>query len=174
MRENFFLQAIVEFYPDGIVIVDNDGFVVAANQSARHICTYLTPEGLQNDRVPTQIWRVCQTIFDNYTEFEDTPVMIDDRIDLKPAGYVRIRAQWFIPDATHPCVIITLEDTWKSARSRAIAEKRKYGLTEREMEVRLLRLVQCTYEMIAKQLHITVNTVKKHVKSINMKLDESV
>ncbi|MBD1910782.1 MULTISPECIES: helix-turn-helix transcriptional regulator [unclassified Leptolyngbya] len=174
MSENFFLQAIVESYPDGILIVNNHGLVVAVNQSARQICKHLDSDGLPESQVPPSIWRICRSLFENRDEFGDLPIIIEDRIDLLPVGYVRVRAQWFIPDATNPCIIVTLEDTLQNARSLVNAEKRKYGLTEREMEVQLLRQVQCTYESIAQQLHITVNTVKKHVKSINMKRSASL
>jgi len=170
MSENFFLQAVVESYPDGIVIVDNRGHVIAANQSARCICRYLAPEGLPDDRVPAQIWQICQALFQNQAELGDVSVIIDDRIHLQPIGCLRVRAQWLIPRETNPYIMVTLEDILQNARSKAIIERRKYGLTEREMEVRLLQLMECTYKTMAQQLHITVNTVKKHVKSIHLKL----
>lgn len=173
MSENFFLQAIVESYPDGILIVNDSGLVVAANQSARQICKYLEPDRSPESQVPPSIWRICRALLENRDELGDLPIVIDDRIDLLPVGYVRVRARWFIADATHPCIIVAMEDTLKNARSLVTAEKRRYGLTEREMEVQSLRKAECTYECIAKQLHITVNTVKKHIKNINLKRSAS-
>jgi DNA-binding CsgD family transcriptional regulator len=64
---------------------------------------------------------------------------------------------------------VTLEDRKQSTQKAAIAEAKKYDLTPREAEVWLLRRAHYSYKEIAAKLYITVNTVKKHLKSVYAK-----
>lgn len=169
MSENFLLQAIIECYPDGILIVGDRGQVIATNQSARHICQRLAPPGLPENQVPPPLWKLCQVMIQNRAELQDPAIMIDDQLALKPAGCIRVRVQWALGDGAKTRLMVTLEDTFLTAERQMQAERQKYGLTPREAEVWLLRRANCTYKAIASQLHITVDTVKKHMKSIYAK-----
>jgi DNA-binding CsgD family transcriptional regulator len=64
-----------------------------------------------------------------------------------------------------------LEDQHQVNKVRAIAEARKYGLTDREAQVWLLKRTGHSYKSIAAQLYIAEDTVKKHIKSIHAKRD---
>ena len=64
---------------------------------------------------------------------------------------------------------MTIEDCNQYNQSIAIADAKKYNLTDREMEVWLLRRANLSYREIANQLYITINTVKKHLKNIYVK-----
>ena len=47
-----------------------------------------------------------------------------------------------------------------------------YGLTEREGEVWMLRLQDYSYQEIADKLYLSINTVKKHMKTILAKQEQ--
>ncbi len=65
--------------------------------------------------------------------------------------------------------MLTLEDRHQAMRNMAIEESERYGLTPREKEVWVLHRMVLTYKQAASELHITPNTVKKHMKSIYVK-----
>lgn len=172
MSLNLVLQAVIEGFVDGILIVTDRGELVSANQLARQICQKLAADDLQLNRVPPAIWRICHSLVKNRPLFPDHRIVIDDVIETSSAYSVRIRVQWIRLDSfERPCLMVTLEDRLQTAQKIAIAEQERYGLTRREAEVWLLRQADCTYKAIAAQLHITVDTVKKHIKNIHAKRD---
>jgi len=171
MSENFLFQAILECYFDGILIADHNGEIVIANKTARQICQRIAPDRWMSDRLPPQLWNVCKVMLEYHADLADDRVTIDEQLDRDPAGHVRVRVQWMASQAPEGRLLVTLEDTLQAAESQAIAESRWFGLTQRETEVWLLRRANCTYRAIAKQLHITVDTVKKHIKNIHAKRD---
>jgi DNA-binding CsgD family transcriptional regulator len=61
---------------------------------------------------------------------------------------------------------VTLEDLTQVAQQLAIAAMHQYGLTPREAEVWQYRLQGYSYQQMAQELHISENTVKKHIKNI--------
>ena len=71
-------------------------------------------------------------------------------------------------------LLVTIEDCKQSSQSMAITDAHKYGLTDRETEVWLLRRANLSYKEIAAKLYITINTVKKHLKNIYAKQQEMV
>lgn len=162
-------QVLVESQIDGAMILTNTGELVVSNNNASQICHQLTHQLTQTlSRVPQQIWRCCQTLI------EDQLKLIEDEIKTDEAGAIRIRAWWLASgcaDQTH--LFVTLEDQHQSAEHRARAEARKYGLTDRETQVWLLKRAGCSYKAIAAELHIAEDTVKKHIKSIYAKRDAS-
>jgi len=62
-----------------------------------------------------------------------------------------------------------MEDQNLSKQMQAITDAKRYGLTPREAEVWSLHQAKLSYKEIAKNLYITVNTVKKHIKNIYSK-----
>ncbi|MEO0540804.1 MAG: LuxR C-terminal-related transcriptional regulator [Cyanobacteria bacterium P01_A01_bin.105] len=49
------------------------------------------------------------------------------------------------------------------------AEANRYGLTEREAEVWLLRQRHLSYQQIGQELFISPHTVKKHLRNVSAK-----
>lgn len=176
MNTNNLLQAVIEGFVDGILIVTSQGKLVCTNDCAREICSQFHQEqSVQHNQpvtnwIPSQIWHSCKTLIDNQEEFPDHFVVLEDEVHTRHAHQIRVRVQWMELDAADdPCLLITLEDKFQSAKRMAIAERQRYGLTAREFEVWLLRRADYTYKEIAAQLFIAVDTVKKHMKSIHAK-----
>lgn len=164
---NQVFQMLVENLIDGAMILTKTGELVVSNSNASQICHLFTHQLTQNlSRVPQQIWHCCQALIDNQINF------VDDEIKTDEAVAIRIRAWWLASGcADQPHLFVTLEDQHQAAEYRAQAEARKYGLTDRETQVWLLRRAGCSYKMIAANLHIAEDTVKKHIKSIHAKRD---
>jgi DNA-binding CsgD family transcriptional regulator len=68
-----------------------------------------------------------------------------------------------------PYLLVILEDRYQSTQNVAISEADRYGLTPREADVWLLRRTNHSFKDIAAELHISLNTVKKHMKNIQAK-----
>ncbi len=166
------LQGILEGMPDGIVIVSENGKVIQSNYLGRHLCEQLIDRPTPVDSVPRVIWRLCEALFDSRETFGDsqlTRFLIEEDLHINDAIAIRARARWLSHDPGNIQILVVLEDRLQTAQNRAIAEGQRYGLTNRESEVWQHRCVGCTYKQISQKLFITVDTVKKHVKSIHAK-----
>ncbi|MEM9448138.1 MAG: helix-turn-helix transcriptional regulator [Cyanobacteria bacterium P01_E01_bin.6] len=183
------LQGILESIPDGILIVSDTGKIIRSNRLGRRLCEQLIDRPTPLDSAPKLIWRLCKALLDSQETSVNDPSVndpIDSVDDLSvddPIDYalieediqtthgvtIRVRVQFCNHDSVDARILIILEDRFQTAHARAIAEGRRYGLTNREAEVWQYRCIGCTYKDISKKLFITVDTVKKHVKSIYAK-----
>jgi DNA-binding CsgD family transcriptional regulator len=163
------LRAVVESWIDGILILTEQGQWVEANTAAQHICEQLSQSQTQPSLVPDQIWKICQEFIQTRQLFPGQPTVLES--DLTVEGYVlRLRVRWFAVEETErPYLMVILEDRYQSNLNRAIAEVDQYHLSPREAEVWLLYRTNHTYKEIAQELYISLDTVKKHLKSIRNK-----
>jgi DNA-binding CsgD family transcriptional regulator len=174
-QQRCLLQAVIEGFVDGVLILTDRGEWVYANTQAFRICHQLSQGALQPNVVVQEIWRVCQSSSESCKLFPTKRVIIESEVTIDSSVTYRIRARWL--DLAHsdasgescPLLLVTLEDRYQSNENRAIADVRKYGLTSREAEVWVLRRAKYSYKEIATKLHITINTVKRHMKNIYAK-----
>jgi RNA polymerase sigma factor (sigma-70 family) len=83
---------------------------------------------------------------------------------------IHVRVQWLDWPATEDSyLVVLLDDPTQTAEATARLEALRYNLTPREREVWVLRQANQSYEAIAQALYISVNTVKRHLKSIYAK-----
>jgi DNA-binding CsgD family transcriptional regulator len=163
------LLGVMEGLLGGIILVTPEGQLLYANACAHHLWKTHLGQSL-GDRLPQRLWKVCQVLFDSQEEFSDLPITVEDEICHGQIPTLRIQAKWLTPRVTsQQCVVIILEDCLQCCQNLAIAERQKYGLTPREAEVWARQQARYSYKEIAKELHISVNTVKKHIKSIRAK-----
>ncbi|BAZ39233.1 LuxR family transcriptional regulator [Calothrix sp. NIES-4101] len=162
------LQAVIESFVDGILIITSEGELLHTNECAREMCWQLSPENKEN-AIPKEIWQVCESLIESRELFPNEKIFMELEVDNKSIK-LRIRARWLqIDDNENNYIIVTLEDCNQSSQNMAIRDAQKFGLTERETEVWLLRRANFSYREIAEQLYITINTVKKHLKNIYAK-----
>ena len=162
------LQAVTEGLVDGILILTPAGTPLYCNSHAQRLCQQLSSSSSQT--LPAEIWRTCEALIESRSLFPNQPIVLEDEIGDRKFPDIRVRVQWVeLTDTNEPCLLVMLEDRRQSLRSLAITESQKYGLTCRESEVWFRQRSNYTYEEIATELHITVNTVKKHIKSIRAK-----
>lgn len=166
------LQGVLESLIDGIMILNDQGELLFANGCAERICRQLTENLSRCNAVPRQVWRSCQALINGREEFPTEPIVIEDEIKTNEDTAIRLRARWFeLNNTERPCLLVALEDQQQSAQYKAMAEAQKYGLTDRETQVWVLKRAGYTYKAIAAKLHIAEDTVKKHIKSIHSKRD---
>jgi DNA-binding CsgD family transcriptional regulator len=164
------LRGVLESLMDGILILTDRGRLVDANSDALRLCRHLMPNATVSSEIPQQIWHICEALIESRELFPGRSITIEDEIIVGKSDVIRIRARWIeLDNSDRPHVLVMLEDRHQSLKNIAIAEARKYGLTSREAEVWLLRRANRTYKAIAAELHIAIDTVKKHLKSIHAK-----
>ncbi|MDY6899780.1 MAG: LuxR C-terminal-related transcriptional regulator [Cyanobacteriota bacterium] len=168
----YLMQAVIESFVDGIFIVTTQGELIHANERARFICQEFSA-AINQGRLPDEIQRVCQSLSESRQLFPNQKISLESEINTESQAKIRIRARWLQVDETNDdYVIVTLEDREQTNQSIAISEAKKYALTERESQVWLLRRANYSYQEIAEELYITINTVKKHLKNIYAKQQE--
>lgn len=166
----YLLQAVIESFVDGILILTTQGELLHANECARRICRKLISAENSVNAIPEEIWSVCQSLMESRKLFPDQKISIESEIETDKSVKLRLRVRWLQLCASNDSVLlVTLEDCNQSSQNIAIADAKKYGLTDREAEVWLLRRGNLSYKEIADKLFITINTVKKHLKNIYAK-----
>lgn len=162
-----FLQAVLEGFVDGILVLTDQQEVMYANATADSICTQLDKEKITP--LPKELQQVCTALVESKDLYGDRPLMIESDVDTGETT-LRIRAQWLtLQTAQHPCILLRLQDQDQAVQGLAIAEAQKWNLTPRETEVWLLRRAGCKRREIATELYIAEDTVKKHLKNIQFK-----
>ncbi|WAL60377.1 helix-turn-helix transcriptional regulator [Thermocoleostomius sinensis] len=176
------IQYALEGLMDGIMLLSAQGDLLFANRCAKRLCYQLTetlaaassslPPSCPS-AVPLPIWRSCQTLMTESKSVSPQVFVIEDEIKTEETGSIRIRAQWLqLKMIDGPCLLVTLEDRQQSAQHKASTEAQKYGLSDRETQVWQLKQAGATYKTIAATLHISEDTVRKHIKSIHAKRDK--
>jgi DNA-binding CsgD family transcriptional regulator len=168
----YLLQAVIESFVDGILILTDKGELLHTNECAREMCRQLGLDSLEH-KIPVEILRVCQSLIESRELFPSERIFLEVEVEKSKVVKLRIRARWLHSDGNEEdYIIVTLEDCHELSQNIAIADAKKYNLTEREAEVWLLRRANFTYKEIAEHLYITINTVKKHLKNIYAKQQE--
>jgi DNA-binding CsgD family transcriptional regulator len=168
------LRAVVESWIDGILILTEQGQWVEANGAARTLCKQLSQQQARPSLVPGVIWSICQELIRSRETFPQQPIVLESEI-LVEGTTLRVRVQWFsLEETDRPYLMVILEDRHQSNLNRAIAEVDQFHLSPREAEVWLLYRTGYTYKAIAKELFISLDTVKKHLKSIRVKQHRSL
>lgn len=161
------LRSVIEGFSDGILILTTAGEPLHINRRGFQLCRQISPD--DNHQVPDPIWTLCQYLVESEQIYADRPVVLSNTI-LTPGGAIRARVQWYqVSEQAEPCLMVNLEDQAQAAKTAALFEARQFNLTERETEVWVLRKANHSYEEIAGELYIAINTVKRHLKSIYAK-----
>ncbi len=165
------LQAVIESFVDGILILTDKQELLHVNQCANRICEQLMPSSVEHNVIPNEIWHVCQCLINSREVFPEEKISLELEIETKKYVKILIKARWLQLSASDGnFILVTLEEReLMSSNSMAIADAQKFGLTEREAEVWRLRSDSLSYKEIAAKLYITINTVKKHLKNIYAK-----
>jgi DNA-binding CsgD family transcriptional regulator len=162
------LQAVIEGFIDGILIVNPKGEILESNSRARELC-----RSELNSTLPRPILEVCEALVESQKLFPGQRIIPETETVINQVN-LRVRVRWLNQDLDQlnapfqgfPYLLVTLEDRQQTLQNVAIADTQKYDLTAREAEIWQLRLQGQSYQSIASELFITQNTVKKHVKNI--------
>jgi len=161
-----FLQAVLESFVDGILVLTEQKEQKYANQMAVQICQQLTGKA---SAIPKEVWQVCEALIGSRDLYPDQSVVVESEVECEDAK-LRIRAQWLnVETVEPPCLLVRLQDENQAIQGLAIAEAQSWGLTERETQVWIRRRAGCNRKQIAEELYIALDTVKKHLKNIQNK-----
>lgn len=165
-----FLQAVLESFVDGILVLTEQKEQKYANQMAVQLCQQLTGKITgKSYSIPQEVWQVCEALIGSRDLYPDESVVVESEVECE-AATLRIRAQWFSFEAfQRPCLLVRLQDQNQAVHGLAIAEAQSWGLTERETQVWIRRRAGCSRKQIAEELYIALDTVKKHLKNIQTK-----
>lgn len=169
MSTSTFFQAILEGFVDAILIVTQEGEVVHANAKAIEVCQNLPshPSG-----IPQEAWHICQLLIDSKNLLPQQTTILESEVKANDSASWRLRGRWLSFGNSKPYILITMEDCDESLKNQTLLEIKKYGFTSREAEVWSLKRTHHSYKQIAAKLFISENTVKKHIKNINLKRRE--
>jgi len=165
-----FMQGVLEGLTDGVLILSEQGEWLYHNYYAHCICQELNQGQPVLNQVPDSIWRNCVALIDSRDLYPNQPVVIESEITLSRSQVYRIRVRWLILEDSHrPYLMVLLEDRCQSLQNRALAESILYDLTPRQAEVWLLYRAGFSYQHIANELFISINTVRRHLKDVRVK-----
>jgi len=166
------INDLVNFFPDGVLVLDHEGSIVFSNNYANQICQRILEETPATAPAANEIWQLYQ-LLKQAKEGAIAPqrlALMEGEFYAGPGNDIRVRIQTVELEQTDGlCFLIVLEDRQETVRRAAIAEIRKFKLTPREAEVWVWRRMGMTYNEIADKLFVTIDTVKKHLKNIYAK-----
>ena len=169
LPENILLKGVIESLLDGILILTTDGEVIEASQSAQKVCDRLTPNP-DIPNVPKEVWRLCQSLIESRNLCSDHIIVLEDELSTEQFPLLRIRVRWVsLKTSSEPYIMVLIEDRHQANQRLAIAESLQYQLTPRETDVWQLYRTNYPYKDIAQKLFISIDTVKKHIKSSRAK-----
>lgn len=159
--------SILNNWIDGILLLTQEGQCVESNRLGREICDRIAPNNPDSRQAPAEIWIACQILIQSRRDFPKHLVTAESELQIKAShDHFRIRARWFNPgQKTDPHILVILENQKHSKHNLAVTEAIQYRLSPREADVWILHRIGYTYREIAAELHIALNTVKKHMKS---------
>ncbi|MBD2034340.1 helix-turn-helix transcriptional regulator [Leptolyngbya sp. FACHB-321] len=178
-QDSTLLKGVLEGITDGILILSDRGEWIYHNYYAHCICQQLNQHNNQDyagvPTVPEAIWQTCKALIESRELYADQPIVMESEIASTRSHTYRIRVRWLtLDDLKRPYLAVLLEDRQQSLQNRALAEAVLYDLSPRQTEVWLLRRAGFTYQQIALELYITLNTVKRHLKDIRAKQSLSI
>ncbi|TVQ10204.1 MAG: LuxR family transcriptional regulator [Leptolyngbya sp. DLM2.Bin27] len=166
------LNAVLEGFVDGIVVLAEDGTWVHSNQKGRILCRDLG-DGHSSNLLPAGIRAMGQYLVESRELYPEALLELTQEFTSRSGQQIRARAKWLnLPMMDQAYLLVSLENKTRSAQSTALLEAMQYDLTPRERAVWVLKRANRTYEEIAQELYITINTVKRHMKSIYAKRKE--
>lgn len=168
------INDLVNFFPDGVLVLNHQGNIVFSNSYANQICQKLLAETPTTAPVADEIWQLYQLLrkASDGAIAPERLALMEGEFYTGPSNDLRVRIQTVHLDQMDGlCFLIVLEDRQETVRRAAIAEIRKFKLTPREAEVWVWRRMGMTYNEIAAKLFVTIDTVKKHLKNIYAKRD---
>ncbi len=168
-KPSFAVDLIQELI-DAILVFTEQQQLIYASNGAHKILNRLRPKCSASNKIPEEIWHICQSLIQSRHHFPKQNWLTEFDIVTQDATILHIRSQWLkLEQLEHPCLVLMIEDRQQAVENILIEEVEQYGLTPREKEVWFLHRHDLTYKQISVELGITPNTVKKHMKSIHTK-----
>jgi DNA-binding CsgD family transcriptional regulator len=175
----FFLNSILESLIDGVLITKELDNIIYSNTIAQQLCRQIHPE-VENPKSPKSSTSSTSNVKPHIPDeilklhalmLEDPAqaLILESELTIDHQPY-RIRVQRIdLETSGENCLLTRIENQAQSHRYQAALEAQQYGLTSREAEVWSLRRQDLSRQQIAQKLHVSIDTVKKHLGNIQMK-----
>ncbi|MEM9483718.1 MAG: LuxR C-terminal-related transcriptional regulator, partial [Cyanobacteria bacterium P01_F01_bin.116] len=151
----------------GLLLLTEQQEILYINTCANRILQQLNRNSNEQTLIPSEIEHICNFLIQNRTLFPHQLWIHESKVFIDGSKSIRVQARWLTLETFRdPCLCLVMEDDNQLIQEIAIGEAHRYGFTAREVQVWILHRMSYTYKDIAKELKITVNTVKKHMKSI--------
>jgi len=167
-------MALAESLREGVMVISRHVKPIYMNQQAKEISQKLSVGDRHLSILPLEISEICYRLIKQ--GIGDQQSIVTECFTAEQQT-IRIRASWVNLDSAHanlPAsenqhILIFLENRYQILQEDLQFEQKKYQLTDREIEIWSLLRQEYSYQDIAEKLHITLNTVKTHVKNIYAK-----
>jgi len=161
---------MLETNVSGVLVLTEKQTIAYVDEGAQKILGRLHHHSDQANPLPAEIWCVAQALIENQLLFPESDWRIESRLIVDRSTILRLQGRWLqLSDCDHPYRLLLFLEFERSPWEQALSEAQQCKLTAREVEVWLLYRANHTYRQIADKLYITLNTVKKHMKSIHAK-----
>jgi DNA-binding CsgD family transcriptional regulator len=168
------LSVLVDTLPKGLLVLSIERTIVYWNQTAKRLCQTLPSSQRYQTTLPLVVAELWKEVVEADSATE--PVLLeyqtpDDRSFRLTACWLTASASDHLSAAfsNQTYILVTLEDRDEVLQQDIQAEQKKFHLTNREAEVWLLLKREYSYQAIATTLHISLNTVKTHIRNIHTK-----
>ena len=167
---HIFLQGVLEGFTDGILILTERGEILHANRQLNQIVENLAQSEFESRYLNQEIWRLHEATIDLSDLHNHRSIIIESELLTGSLGTLQLQARQFrLTLFPTPLVLVTIQDQRLQKRV-FLSDVQQHGLTPREVEIWALRQANHSYADIAKELFISINTVKKHLKNVYAKL----
>lgn len=172
-----FQSSLIESVREGILIISDKLRPIYLNLKAKEICHQLWNGNPSYAQLSPVLIDISHQLFKGLSS-ENEPLILDQQVGTEQT--IRIRAHLFAHkldqevressyDYDRQYILVFLEDRNVTLAEELRIEQKKYDLTDRETQILRLLLKDHSYQAIAKMLHVSLNTVKFHVKNIHSK-----
>lgn len=163
--------ALAEALREGVIVVSRNTKPIYLNQKAKEICQKLADRNSKFAGLPLPVSEICHQLI-RTAKSENAEQILECQTAEEET--IRLRANWFnLPGNeaanSQQYILVFLENRNQILQAELKFEQQKYQFTDREMEIWSLLRQDSSYQEIAEKLHISLNTVKTHVKNIYAK-----
>jgi DNA-binding CsgD family transcriptional regulator len=171
-----FLEKVFPF--QGFMLLDHQGTLVQSSPYAQELCRAMDCEVLPQrlkplnpkEWLPIKISSLIRCLRESRQRLPEHRIQLQEVVVLRDHTRLRLAANWIELEPQQPaCIVVTLENLTAIAHQQALTDARRHQLTERESQVWECALLGLSYSEIGQELFISINTVKRHMKSIHRK-----
>lgn len=161
---------------DSFALLTSNGEILLSNPKGNQLLQKIqsdTAKGTKNSHpsLPDVVVKACRLLLENSDSLAQQSLPSQMTLTVYPD--IQLRISLIEPEVgQQPLFLVAMEDRRQSSLSQATVDQRLFGLTNREKEVWELRLQDYGYQAIAAELYLSVNTVKKHMKTILAKQEQ--
>ena len=154
------------FPSQGLLLLDQDGQLIQSSPQARQLCG-MSPDPRPGQRatLPKEISQLAQRLAESRLLFPGETIQLEDTLTIGDIT-LQVQAKWIDLSHAPAGIVVTLENVVEVTHQRALFDAYRYQFTPRETEVWELHLRGLSYQQIAEAFFISMNTVKRHMKSI--------